>query len=414
MANFLTNLLGSKLTPGSKFQTKPAPSPVVGPSVTPKPQSITSSPSSTSPVSTSPASVKTPAAQQYIKNQTSSSTMPYNVPSTNNPVTSVGSLPNAPKSAYLDYLRSQFNVDNLNKLQTQRDQANKSLADITSEEDTKAVGARREQQRILDEAGGTTQGAQQSANMASRRSNAELADIAVRKNAAANIAKTYSDAYDSAIGAGKSVYEAETAAAKAAQEQSNFEKEYALKVRELNIKAAKDKADGLLSIQEAKALGVPYGTTKAQAIGKRSLSPTQLEAQTNANSALLSLNNLVGDIKNPDGTYKNSKLLNFGFGKTAQAQRELRDVITRIRTGAAINKSEEAFYKSLIPRPIDDAATIDRKVNQLSAFYAGIAGSPVSVQLPDGSILVADDMYDPATRTALRQAIQDGGNVVEY
>lgn len=170
----------------------------------------------------------------------------------------------------------------------------------------------------------------------------------------------------------------------------------------------------LLSISEAKQLGVPYGTTRAQAIGKRSLNPTQLEAQTNANSALLSLQNLTNAIAKPEGGYSQGKLFNLGLGKVGFAERELRDVITRIRTGAALSENEESFYKKQVPRTVDSDETIQTKVNQLAAFYAGIAGSPVTLELPDGNVVVADDMYDPETRTDVRQAIANGANVISY
>jgi len=189
--------------------------------------------------------------------------------------------------------------------------------------------------------------------------------------------------------------------------QQEFENNLALRKLSMDV-------SGLLSIQEAKALGVPYGTTRSQAIGKRSLSAKQLESQNDANSALLSLKNLTNLIANDSGGYNSGKLFNLGLGRLGQSERELRDVITRLRTGAALSATEESFYKKQIPRAIDDDATIQQKINQLSAFYSGISGNSVTIELPDGQIVVADDLFDPDTRTELRQAIADGANVITY
>ena len=54
------------------------------------------------------------------------------------------------------------------------------------------------------------------------------------------------------------------------------------------------------------------------------------------------------------------------------------------------------------------------KINQLAAFYAGLAGSPVTLQQADGTVVVADDMYNPQTRLEVRQAIAGGSKVIAY
>lgn len=196
--------------------------------------------------------------------------------------------------------------------------------------------------------------------------------------------------------------------------QQEFENQLALKKFALDSSKSGTGANDLLSISEAKALGVPYGTSRADAIGKRSLNAGQLEAQNNANSALLSLKNLTSLIQNPEGGYNSGRLVNLGLGRVGQSERELRDVITRIRTGAALSANEESFYKKQIPRAVDDDATIQQKVNQLAAFYSGISGSPVTLELPDGEILIADDMFDPETRNDVKTAIGNGANVISY
>lgn len=173
--------------------------------------------------------------------------------------------------------------------------------------------------------------------------------------------------------------------------------------------------DELLSIAEAKSLGVPYGTTRGEAIGSRSLTAEQREAQTNANSALMSLRSIQDKIQKGNGGIKGRGLFTpLGLSKTAFDKRELRDVITRIRTGAALNASEEKFYKKQVPRYGESDATIKAKVNQLAAFYSGVAGNPVTLQLPTGEVVVADDMMDESTRADVRQALSDGAEIINY
>lgn len=175
-------------------------------------------------------------------------------------------------------------------------------------------------------------------------------------------------------------------------------------------------SDRLLTVAEAKSLGVPYGTTQAQAVGVRSFTGAEREAQANATSALLSLNKLTEKIgtDNPDNEFKQRKLITFGLGQIANAQRELTDVISRIRTGAALTKGEEEFYQKQVPNKYDNDATIKSKVNQLAAFYSGIAGNPVTLQLADGTIVEADDMYSAEDRLAVKDLIAQGANVINY
>lgn len=194
--------------------------------------------------------------------------------------------------------------------------------------------------------------------------------------------------------------------------QYNLSEIYA---REAAANTYASSSDDLLSVSEAKSLGVPYGTTRSQAIGKRSLTASEQESQINANSALLSLQNLTKIISNDDGSFNKTKLITpLGLGEAGQPKRELRDVITRIRTGAALSKNEESFYNKQIPQVTDSDTTIQNKINQLAAFYAGLAGSPVTLQQADGTVVVADDMYNPQTRLEVRQAIAGGSKVIAY
>lgn len=185
------------------------PPPVAKPVVTPSNSSATSN------TVTPPANpaVKTPAAQSYINNtltpqqqagndaylaskgmDPSGKAIVQNNTSSNSQSSSSTPPPSSqdksPDDPYLRYI-------------TGVESANTRLADIQNEGDKKSLEARREKDRILDESGGLLGGAQSSARMFERRSNSELADLALKENAAARSAQVAQGLYDSYLEKGK-------------------------------------------------------------------------------------------------------------------------------------------------------------------------------------------------------------------
>jgi len=96
---------------------------------------------------------------------------------------------------YLKYLRSLENPTEATNLQKQRENALKALTDIQTKKEQQDTDARRRYEELLDESGGLKSGAQQSASMDRRRSEQELADIALQESAAARTAGVYNDLY---------------------------------------------------------------------------------------------------------------------------------------------------------------------------------------------------------------------------
>lgn len=95
-------------------------------------------------------------------------------------------------------------------------------------------------------------------------------------------------------------------------------------------------------------------------------------------------------------------------------KKEAADVITRIRTGAALNESEVRFYQGLLPKFGNSDADIKLKLDQLTGFYLGMSGLPVTVVAPDKSGgVMFDDLYDSKQRLELRKAIS-AGYVLQY
>ena len=65
----------------------------------------------------------------------------------------------------------------------------------------------------------------------------------------------------------------------------------------------------------------------------------------------------------------------------ADAAREAFDVITRTRTGAALNLDEQKFYATYIPFLTDDKQTSDLKLQRLENIYQKVikAGTPINI-----------------------------------
>lgn len=292
--NFVSNLTPKKPTTSTPFYPTPtgnAPIPLrndrqaVGYSTTPAPtarNNFTNNfgksvvPSNAGATATTPTTITPPtsttstlppAGQQYAQNlsqnggystipgpydpatgklkDTSPSATPTGTPPSSSTTTS-GSSPTSttttPESPYLTYLKSMFDPEALKTASANSTAANKKLADIQSQEETKSLAGRHASEDAYDQAGGLKAGAIQSAQGIDRRTNRELADLAVQESAAARSASVYKDTYDTLINAGKSVYEAETAAKKAQQDQKNKDKELSQKDTELTETARKNLA----------------------------------------------------------------------------------------------------------------------------------------------------------------------------
>jgi len=99
-----------------------------------------------------------------------------------------------------------------------------------------------------------------------------------------------------------------------------------------------------------------------------------------------------------------------GASKWRDMLGEVTDIKTRIRTGAALNESEEAFYAQQAPQLGDTPQDVEYKLNQLEGFYLGMSGIPVTIS--DGEQeFTFPDLFDPNQRLALRKAINDGATI---
>lgn len=126
--------------------------------------------------------------------------------------------------AYLKYKRSLENPAEASAAQKTRDESAKTLATIRSEQEKMKFEARKKYEETLDKSGGTAAHAQQAATLGRRRSGDELANKALEEGAAARSALVAQGIYESELG-----------------------------------------QDRKLTLEEAEALGLPFGTTMSEA-----------------------------------------------------------------------------------------------------------------------------------------------------
>jgi hypothetical protein len=126
------------------------------------------------------------------------------------------------------------------------------------------------------------------------------------------------------------------------------------------------------------------------------LNSTQLQQANNAQSGLTALGTIQSLIQqDPSMLLKGAIPTDIGknlagAGVLNTARKEASDVISRLRTGAAINKEEENFYRSQLPQFGDTPDTIDYKLNLLGSLFSRFA-NPEAAQpdLSSGGDLVS-------------------------
>jgi hypothetical protein len=131
---------------------------------------------------------------------------------------------------------------------------------------------------------------------------------------------------------------------------------------------------GLANIATVAKLMESFGSGKS-----KPPTTTQVQQANNANSGLMALKTVQDELAgNPHALLKGAvpteigKSLS-GAGVLNTARKEASDVISRLRTGAAINKEEEAFYKSQLPQFGDPPNVIEYKLGLLNNLFSKFA-----------------------------------------
>lgn len=369
------------------------------PLVTSAPAAISPKPAVIAPPQTSSSTLSTPAAQQFMESQTTPPTSGTSS-AAGTGITASATPSKGNDNAYLTYLRTMFNPDEVKKVQKETEARSKQVADATkalNDLQTRAFKQELESRKLynntLNASGGTRTGAENSAALVARNSNSSLADLAVAQNAQANTLSSLTaarqaavDTYNRYIDAGKTVYEAEEAAKKAEQDtQYTLGKDqirYGADGKIIAGNVGDDTEDNtLLSPSEAQTLGVPYGTTRSQAAGQgitpeKPLTESQARDVTygtrgqEADSILKSMESAVAGY-NPVTYAAYSKIEPSTIGNSfvpddirqiKQAERNFLTAVLRRESGAQIAPSEMATgEKQYFPRPGDDAKTLAQK-----------------------------------------------------
>lgn len=127
------------------------------------------------------------------------------------------------------------------------------------------------------------------------------------------------------------------------------------------------------------------------------LTAAQKVTKTNADSGLRALSKMekeLGMVTGADGTatYSNKGRVwkaavpgALGARQFATARKEAVDVITRLRTGAALTKEEADFYISQFPSPLDNDADIAYKMSIFRDLFTALAN-------PDGAATLEDQL----------------------
>lgn len=251
--NSFSSNIGAPKTPQSQYVNSQMATPSSGSwqgPMQPKPDAKIT-PSNVGATGTTPPKITSPAGQSYINNVAS----PVNNSAGGSAIGQQNfTAPQEQTNPYMKYLASLFDSELTTNAGKSLTSANERLAGIQSQEEQRALSGRREYDKLLNQSGMLKAGAEESASRSADRTNSSLADLAVQESAAARSAQVAKDTYDMYINAGKSVYEAETAAKKAKQDQDNIDRtfeenkrqfglEYALKEKEVAIAQQKANAD---------------------------------------------------------------------------------------------------------------------------------------------------------------------------
>lgn len=181
-------------------------------------------------------------------------------------------------------------------------------------------------------------------------------------------------------------------------------------------------SDSLLSVSEAQSLGVPYGTTKSQAMGVTPQKPATAAQETTAlyanrieqsNAILTGMDSKIAGM-NPlvyGGASKLPSWLQSGdIQSVQQAQRNFVNAVLRRESGASISPSEfDSATKQYFATAGDTAATIAQKqanrdlvmrgfVSGAGSAYTPLANSSQTVT-SNGKTYNVGQVYEDASKT---------------
>ena len=373
----------------SSLLKNPIPNTIAAPQKKPISTAVMSSNlSATSPTITKPMPTTSPIMQNKptVAGSSVINSMPRETPIAQPETTPAQTAPVAenPRDAYIKYI-SQYLAPS-----QQESDARINLAKIQNEAQAKKTAIERQQETALDSSGGLVSGAQQASNQIVTRGNRELADIALRQGAEANLLSALqgnrtaglegakplqigNDLIDPSTG--KILYSkpVENQGFELGKDQIRYEldpktgqyKQVAQGIQ--SSTETKNQNNELLTPTEALSLGVPYGTTKGQAFGvtpQKTLTEGESKAKqygANAQLANDALNNSSYSLGNIELPLPN--MLKSGDRQMfEQSARQFVNAILRRESGATITDTEFLNkQKELIPQAGDSAQVLAQK-----------------------------------------------------
>lgn len=134
------------------------------------------------------------------------------------------------------------------------------------------------------------------------------------------------------------------------------------------------------------------------------LSPEAAKVRVNAQSGLDALTKIESEINKDKSVLLRAAVPGGVLARDFwKARREVSDVITRLRTGAALNESEEKFYIAQLPGALDyfSPASITESINRLRTLFSSL----VSTQTQYGNQTSSSNLTSGSTSSGLTYTI---------
>jgi hypothetical protein len=141
---------------------------------------------------------------------------------------------------------------------------------------------------------------------------------------------------------------------------------------------------GQLMFSKAKSVGdlkTALDTVSPSGAAPKPPTDQQRRTMANAQSGLRALGNVESILgSDPNAPLKSKIPIVSGKSPYAAASREINDVLTRLRTGAALNQDEQKFYEKQLPQPFDSPSTVAYKLSIFKDLFTQLAGSQDTTQ----------------------------------
>jgi len=163
-------------------------------------------------------------------------------------------------------------------------------------------------------------------------------------------------------------------------------------------------------VQQAYMAALADGNTKAASMimdgfkafgpsangGAKPLSTSAATAIANANAGVASIDNIIAQMQQDPSVQKKSIIPGrsmfggaganlLGTGQYDASIQQAKDIVQRLRTGAAISTSEATFYNQMMPQAFDTPETTLQKLQTLRTMFQTVATRGQNGTVSDGT-----------------------------